>query len=188
MRPCQNCGTPIENSAEYCEECTKLNLPTESERIERVERQQREDSKKHRRQQRIASGKQVAERRAKDAADQIWVARFLRLLVIPFLLIATWIGFRFGLDKFFLATLVESGLVLAWFGLLNFQIENLGIGKSTNIGAKPLVITFAVMWCSFMAFAILSAYSHSDHAIPEPTSKTPILQQFTDAVSISTTS
>jgi len=175
MRPCRNCGTGIANSAEFCDECEKLDLPSEAERVEKKQQEAR-------RQRRIASGTQVARHRKKDVEDQAWVARILRRACIPFLAIAAVVGFNFGLDKFFLTTLIESLLVLAWFGLLNFQIEILGIGKSTNIGAKPVVIAFAVMWCSFIAFAILYASQSSDRANSEPNSQTPIFRQFGDAV------
>mgnify|MGYP006899616122 CR=1 FL=1 len=175
MRPCRNCGTPIENSAEFCDECAKLDIPTEAERVENQQQ-------KNKRNQRIANGKQVAHRRKTQAAEQEWVARILRVVCVPFLVIATLVGFQFGLDKFFLATLVESALVLAWFGLLNFHIEILGIGTSTNVGAKPVLIAFAVMWVSSMAFAILLASRSSERASTEPSGQTPIFPQFHDAV------
>ena len=110
-------------------------------------------------------------------------------MCVPFLIVAILVGSNFGLDKFFLATLIESLLVLAWLGLLSgmgfslFGTTWFTIGFNLHVERTPPLIALATMFLSLIAFILVISSQRPNH--PDRNTShipVPIFRQSGDAV------
>jgi hypothetical protein len=99
MRPCGNCGAPIENSVELCDECAKLDLPSEAERaasFNRDYRQRRRD---------VASSESTLDSddvgQEVEKVKQRFLAAVIALPAVLLLPIAILAGVEYGITGFF---------------------------------------------------------------------------------------
>lgn len=117
MRPCRNCGTPIENAVEYCEECAKLSLPTEAERAASFHQdylQRRRDEASAR----LDSGEIDREHEVELRENRIILAAVIGTPLLLLSAIAVLAGLTCGIHGFFVATAVESVVIMVFLGVI----------------------------------------------------------------------
>lgn len=145
MRPLRNCGTPIENSVEHCEECAKLDLPTEAKRAASFNqdyRQRRRDEASAK----LNSGESDHEHEVEPITNRLILVGVMATPLLLVLAIAVLAGLTYGVHGFFMATAVESVSILVFLGVI--QADHWG---SPALFQWPLfVLAISVMALVFM--------------------------------------
>lgn len=168
MRPCQNCGVPIENSQEFCESCSELSLPSKEERAASFEK----DYRKRRREE-AAQNSDTRPKAGDDAQTRAESQLIIAAIAIPLILmftIAVLFGMRYGITGFFFTTMIESLVVL-----VVMRITSEAFYTASSFFNLIVVAVFVI------SLMLLIYFSPSSFRA-QPAVHGPIFQRFANAV------